>query len=340
METRANYLLVGSFVLILVFGLIGFVIWLAKVEFDTQFARYDTYFDGSVTGLQTGSPVKYRGITVGEVIAVQIDPDNVARVQVTIEIRSDTPIREDTVATLAIQGLAGGVFLQLTGGTHDAEPLVAKEGQRHPVIASRPFALEKLISGIDQVLLEVADLLNEQNREAFAQTLRNVAEITEAIASQKETFSSLLGDAKATGIALRDAAESVQALSAKLDSQLDNVFSQTETTLGAFEAVALRVDTLIEENADKVDGTVEDLRLTAQSFRRLADEGRALLAENREPLRDFTQSGLYELTTLLTEIRELVIGIKRVTKEVERDPARFLFGDQQQGYEAGFRNER
>ena len=340
METRANYLLVGSFVLILVFGLIGFVIWLAKVEFDTQFARYDIFFDDAVTGLQTGSPVKYRGINVGEVISVKIDPDNVARVLVTIEIRSDTPIREDTVATLAIQGLAGGVFLQLTGGTHDAEPLAAREGQRHPVIASRPFALEKLISGIDEVLLEVADLLNQENRDAFARTLRNVAEITDAIASEKETFTSLLSDAKATGIALRDAAESVQNLSGKLDNQLDDVFSQAETTLGAFEAVALRVDSLIEENAGKIDGTVEDLRLTARSFRRLADEGRALLAENREPLRDFTQSGLYELTTLLTEIRELVIGIKRVTKEVERDPARFLFGDQQQGYEAGLRNER
>ena len=140
METRANYLLVGSFVLILVFGLIGFVIWLAKVEFDTQFARYDIYFSGSVTGVQTGSPVKYRGINVGEVISVKIDPDNVARVLVTIEIRSDTPIREDTVATLTIQGLAGGVFLQLTGGTHDAQPLVAKEGQRHPEIASRASA--------------------------------------------------------------------------------------------------------------------------------------------------------------------------------------------------------
>ena len=60
----------------------------------------------------------------------------------------------------------------------------------------------------------------------------------------------------------------------------------------------------------------------------------ATVAENREPIRDFTAAGLYELTTLITEARDFLVGLNRVTTEVERDPARFLFGDQQQGYEA------
>ena len=93
METRANYLLVGTFVLALTLGLIGFVIWLAKVQFDTHFARYDIYFESSVTGLQVGGQVKYRGITVGEVTSISIDPTDVTRVLVTIEIEAETPVR-------------------------------------------------------------------------------------------------------------------------------------------------------------------------------------------------------------------------------------------------------
>ena len=65
----------------------------------------------------------------------------------------------------------------------------------------------------------------------------------------------------------------------------------------------------------------------------MAGEFQQLAAENRKPLREFTNNGLYELTTLLTEARGLLVGLNRVTTEVERDPARFLFGNQQQGYE-------
>ena len=128
METRANYLLVGSFVLALTVGLIGFVIWLAKVQFDTQFSRYDIFFESSVTGLQVGGQVKYRGITVGEVTSISIDPTDVTRVLVTIEIEAGTPVRDDTVATLNLLSLtSGALFVQLAGGSNEA-----------PALGSRP----------------------------------------------------------------------------------------------------------------------------------------------------------------------------------------------------------
>lgn len=336
METRANYLIVGGFVLALTFGLIGFVIWLAKVQFDTQFARYDIYFDGAVTGLQVGSQVKYRGITVGEVTSIRIDPQDVAKVLVTIEVQADTPVRQDTVASLALLSLtSGALFVQLAGGTHDAPPLVAEAGQKNPVIKSQPLGLDKLLSGIDKILEQVAELLNADNRQAISDTLQNLSDLTGALAEQRGSLQSLMADAAATAAGLRDAADSVQSLAGKLDTRIDGVVGQVESTLGAFEDVARNVDGVVTDNAENIDGTIKDLRETARSFRGLADEAQALVAENREPIRDFTQTGLYELTTLLTEARELVISFKRVTTEVERDPARFLFGDQQQGYEAG-----
>src|SRR3546814_10239116 len=75
METRANYIMVGCFVLLLVFGLLGFVLWLAKFQFEAEFARYDIVFESTVTGLREGSPVRYRGVRVGEVTSVDLDPD-------------------------------------------------------------------------------------------------------------------------------------------------------------------------------------------------------------------------------------------------------------------------
>ncbi len=138
METRASYLLVGTFVLAFAAGLVVFVIWLAKFQFDTEFARYDIRFTGSVTGLATASPVRYSGVRVGEVIEISLRPDHPEEVQVTIEIDTKTPVRSDTVATLELEGLTGGLYVLLIGKSPGAPPLTAAPGARYPVIAWRP----------------------------------------------------------------------------------------------------------------------------------------------------------------------------------------------------------
>ena len=74
METRASYIAVGAFVLVLVLGLVGFVIWVGKFRTQEEFARYDILFSGSVTGLQVDGTVRYRGVSVGRIIDIAIDP--------------------------------------------------------------------------------------------------------------------------------------------------------------------------------------------------------------------------------------------------------------------------
>jgi phospholipid/cholesterol/gamma-HCH transport system substrate-binding protein len=81
METRASYTIVGAFVLAFIVGIVLAIVWLADVEFDTENQRYHIYFDGTVTGLKTGNPVRYRGIPVGIVTQMEINPDNVEQVR-------------------------------------------------------------------------------------------------------------------------------------------------------------------------------------------------------------------------------------------------------------------
>ena len=145
METRASYLLVGSFVLAFAAGLVVFVIWFAKFQFDTEFARYDIPFKGSVTGLSQASPVRYSGVRVGEVIEISLVPDRPDEVRVTIEVDSKTPVRSDTVATLELEGLTGGLAVLLIGKAPDSPPLEAEPGQRYPVIASKASTLQQVI---------------------------------------------------------------------------------------------------------------------------------------------------------------------------------------------------
>src|SRR5439155_9522240 len=94
METRAHYVAVGAFVLAMVALAFIAVLWLARAQLTTQYALYDIYFTGAVSGLRNGAPVEYSGVPVGKVADVRIDPANVEQIRVTVELDASTAIKE------------------------------------------------------------------------------------------------------------------------------------------------------------------------------------------------------------------------------------------------------
>lgn len=340
METRASYLLVGTFVLAFTAGLVVFVIWLAKFQFDTEFARYDIDFTGSVTGLSLASPVRYSGVRVGEVIDISLRPDHPDQVRVTIEIDAKTPVRADTVATLEIEGLTGGQYVLLIGKSATAPQLEAAPGERYPVIASRASTLQQVIEGapelvqkVDLLLARANDLLNAENRTSLSNSLANIDSFTTTLKDHSGEIGTLIQDAGATMENVRDATANLEALAANLNEDADRLVDRVDTTLVSIDGMAGQISRSVGDSAEDARALIGDLRGTAQSLRKTSDEVHAMIAENREPLSDFTATGLTEFTGLLIEMRDLVVALNRVTTELQRDPARFLFGDRQQGYE-------
>jgi phospholipid/cholesterol/gamma-HCH transport system substrate-binding protein len=104
--------------------------------------------------------------------------------------------------------------------------------------------------------------------------------------------------------------------------------------LASVDLMAVGINRSVAGTATEARALIEDLRGTAKSFTSLSGELKELVAENREGIRDFTSTGLSELSVLLIEMRDLVVALNRVTTDIERDPARFFFGNRQQGYEA------
>ena len=340
METRASYLLVGIFVISLMAGLVVFVIWLAKFQFEAEFARYDIYFKDSVTGLNLGSPVRYSGVRVGEVIDVSLRPDRPDQVQITIEVDQKTPVRSDTVATLEIEGLTGGLYVLLIGQAPDAPPLEAAPGQRHPVIASQSSTLQQVLEGapelvqkIDLLLVRANDLLNAKNRSNLSSTLANISDFTTTLSEHGDDIGALLQDASATMANVRSATENFKEFATNLENSTDRLVERADTTLVSIDAMAQQITTSVGDSATDARALIADLKGTAKNLSAVSLEVQAMIAENREPIRDFTATGLSEFTGLLLEMQNLVMALNRVTTELQRDPARFLFGDRQQGYE-------
>ncbi|HZK91812.1 MAG TPA: MlaD family protein [Stellaceae bacterium] len=312
METRAHYVAVGAFVLATLFLAFVAVVWLAGTQFTTSFAHYDIYFEGPVSGLNTGARVEYNGIPVGTVSDIEIvtDKEELARagkpIRVTIEIKSNINIKKDAATTIQTNILSGVSYILISPGKSD-ELLEAHKGERYPVIRSRRSTFSslaargpQLLDKLDVILDHVNDLLSDDNRAAFSATLDNVRKVSAALAQHGDEIAANAGQA------LKSAA----ALFADLDqsySKPNGLKDQVGTSLGDFDKL---VKGLADTNR-QLDQAVGDLR---------------------PGLRNFSQHTLGDVDSLVGEVRQFVSGLGRLTSQLERDPTRLLFGDRREGY--------
>ncbi|WP_431859358.1 MlaD family protein [Azospirillum sp.] len=313
METRASYILVGSFVLTLIAGLFGFTVWVAKIQLEESRQPYRIYFTGSVTGLQTGSPVRYQGIPIGTVTDLRLDPENVSRVRVTIEVAADTPIKTDSIASLEVQGVTGGAYVQITGGTPESKLLRETEHKGIPVIQSRPSTLATVVDAAPQILARVLDLtdrlsaglMSPENLQALTQTLDNARRVS--------------GDVAAATQGLDGTVRELTGLLAELN--------RTAQTVGP------HLDQTVVQAGKSMQTVTADLHELTGSLKQASAQLNAMVTENRQPVRDFAQTGLYEITLLVTQLRDLSAQIGRVVGRIENDPSNFLFGGTRNGVE-------
>jgi phospholipid/cholesterol/gamma-HCH transport system substrate-binding protein len=311
METRAHYVAVGAFVLaVIVVGFVA-VLSLGRVEFTQDLKRYYIFFKGSVTGLSKGSVVQYNGISVGRVVDVRVDPDDLAKIQVTVEIDKDlVPIKTDARAFVDTNLLSGIATIQIRGGTRDARDLEPEPNHRYPVIAAGQSELEQLRSNLPELLgdlKEVAHNLNavldEQNRKAISDSLQNVRTVTENFVAPSKEVSEVVDNANAAVVALK-------------------------TFFGHVDQSYIGKGGL----RDEISQTLNDADKLAKN---LGDTNRQLqqvLQENRPGLHEFTQSTLTQVSNLVSDMQRFIAGLGRFVASVERDPARLLFGERREGY--------
>ena len=315
METRANHVLIGAFTLAVAGFALVFGLWASKYTSDNAWRDYQVRFSEAVTGLSIGGMVQYNGIQIGNVTSLTLAPEDPRIVVARIRIRAETPVREDTVARLALTGLTGIAFIQLGGGSPDSPPLTVREGQELPLIRSEESALSKLMSSSEdiattasEVLLRVRNLLSDENAARIGRTLANVDALSEAIAGQREDIADTIAHARLAS------------------ERLSRLLAQAETTLARIETSVGTVDgSLIAALPELTD----DLRATLDRMHSLSQRADRMLAENEDALASFGNEGLSQLGPTLVELRQLIRDLGRIGARLETDPSGFLLGGDQ-----------
>jgi phospholipid/cholesterol/gamma-HCH transport system substrate-binding protein len=326
METRASYVVVGVFVFAMFAAGMGFVVWLGKVELDRDVSIYEITFEEQVTGLSVGSPARYRGIPVGQVTDITIDPDNIEIIRVRVELDSKVPIKQDVYATLESQGLTGVGYIQLAGGSKDAPLLAARPGDGVPVLESRPSVLQEVAEAAPEIASQLVvlvnranQLLNEKNRTSIQNTLKNLESVSAILANRSAEIEEIIENAHTTMLVLDETVAQVRGDISMMSEEISQTMATTRGTVSAVDAEIAIVSA--------------DLRDALQNVSRASGEAASLISENREAVNDFADTGLYELTEFLVEGRQLMSDLDRLVRQVEADPARILFGNRNKGVE-------
>lgn len=193
METRAPYVLIGAFVLAAIFAIFGFVYWINNVGGIGPRKVYHVQFEGSVPGLLVGAAVLFNGIRVGEVTELSLVPDSPRRVNATLSVATNTPVRSDTKVGLEFQGLTGVPVVALEGGT-----LSSSSGEV-PTLIAEPGAGQSMTQAARDALRKVDSVLSE-NSAPLKDTIANFRTFSEALARNSGKLDNIVaGIEKMTG---------------------------------------------------------------------------------------------------------------------------------------------
>lgn len=178
MENRAHALAAGLFIIFLSAALAVAAAWLSGEAVVRE--RYLLVSEVPITGLNPQAAVRYRGVSVGKVENIRLDPDNVHRIFIRIAVDRDVPLGKDVYAQLGYQGLTGLAFVQLSDEGKQTERLQTSEDNPARIYL-RPSALDNiansgqhLLSNANELAERLNSLLDEKNQERFSNILENM----------------------------------------------------------------------------------------------------------------------------------------------------------------------
>ncbi|MEO1137267.1 MAG: MlaD family protein [Pseudomonadota bacterium] len=302
METRAPYVVIGSFVLSAVAAGFLFILWLGQTQ--REYDEYDIIFTERVSGLSVGAAVRFNGIQKGEVDTLTIDPVNPSIVIARVRVEKDTPVKTDTKVELEFVGFTGLAIIQFVGGSPDAPLLKEASEDRVPQLSADMSGFGAFLEGSGDVLAQANRLLSDENINGISAIIANIETMTGALAENEDDIVATL--------------DNINAITTDLAQVTDKL-----------DAAATGLQTFFEDDAP---ATMEEVDALLAESRALITDLRAITDENRSSIRVFADQGLGQVAPALSEARRLMRTLNAVLREIDRDPNAYFFGERAPEY--------
>ena len=292
MYSRVNYTIVGLFVLLFSAGVVFFGFWLAKYGLKDTYATYKIEMKESVSGLSKDSSVKLRGLDIGHVSKIEIDPKNIEITDIYLKIKKSVVIKEDMFATTNMMGVTGLLSIEIAGGSNGAKTLKPTDSYI-PLISTKPSFvtnfrndITKTTQKLNNFLSQSEKLLSDKNIKTFNYILINIENMTKKAMVLEDEFNTTLSSLR------------------KNMSDTSSSISRTQKDFSKIKDVTIP--------------TINKLMQTSKNFNRVT-----LKFEKSLDRGDYDMKRILEPTLVNTQI--LIENLTSLSREFANNPSSLLF---------------
>jgi len=311
MNNKVNYGFVGFLVLVGMILIVAFTYWMLKPTVEAQTKKYTIYFDESVLGLNIDAPVKYKGISIGKVSSMRINPQNPEQVDVTISIKNLSPIKTTTVAQLTAQGITGLTYINLMNSMKSleiAQDLRVIGDETYPIIKTIPSffnnfekSLSNVSSKLTSTLGRTEELLGEENQKEMTLLLQKSASVMEKMDA--------LLDAK-TIKHLQNSAKNMDSFSAKLDNVMPDIDSFIVKS---------------EKWQDDISGSFSSIMTSYKGIKSSMTEIKRAVSSGEFNVKEISSEIVPTMNATFLEMQELMVKFEDVLQQYENSPSDILY---------------
>jgi len=346
-KTMIGFFVVGAIALVVVaIGVLG------SGKLFKESTPYVMVFEGSVKGLNVGSPVVFRGVKLGAVSSIRMRADYATKVFTVLVLTDFDPSQieivnmdESTAKGLTKQDryanmrelIAGGLRAQLemqsivTGQLQialdfypDKPAVYAGIDKKIQEIPTIPTPLQQLTKKLESLPIE--EIFNNANSAMAGiaklvqspELKESVVNLNTALKDVQSLVRNVDSQVKPLSAGLSDTIRDTQKLVKNADSQVASLGTNLNEAIGDGRKLIRNVDGSVESIKVKLDGT-----LTAATS--ALEEARKLIQDLEGSARE-DSALMYRLTETLQEVGKAARSLSTLTDYLERHPEALLSG--------------
>ena len=329
MSRRANPKLVGGFVLAAISLAVAAALVFGSFTLFEPTRKFVVFFQGTVDGLAQGSQVLFRGVPLGKVvdIGIRYNPtDQSFEIPVIIEIRPGVIAKYSPPSTMEKEGLKRLIDEGLRARLETSSLVTGQQVVQLNFFPGTPvklaqtdlpyYQLPTLPSPTQQLMSSI---------DAAAQDLPTLIKKAEALVDRGQAILSPENETAVHSL-LANAASAMKKLDAAA-TDLDPLLVGAQNTVAGVGQLSTHLDGVVQDNREDIRAALRKFREATLNANRLMDQLNQIAAENRRPIRQFTEGSLPDLSALIIDARITVNKATAVLDNLQRNPVRFIFGD-------------
>jgi len=262
--------------------------------------------DTSVQGLLVSSSVKYRGVEVGRVIRIDVNPRDLDSVLVDVKIRQGLIMKKDMSAVLAYVGLTGQKYIEISGGTLASENLMPRG--EIPMGRGLGEKAEDIVTNLETAAKRITELLAPENMKRFSAFLENAekgsAVLSGVLESRRASLENTLANFEKASLEFARATEKFVPMTEDMNRLIRTLETNSQETLGNISR---------RFSSEEMGQAIQDVRAFLDTASVSLKKVESVLLEQQS-----------ELTRTFSSLGVAVENLARFSREIADEPSALI----------------